>query len=507
MKKGILFSVLMVLSIFAIAQAPESFNYQVVVRDGSTNSPLTNQNVSFKMSILKGSSSGESQYSELHSANTGALGLVNLVIGNGTDKAGTISAIDWGADTYYLKVEIDKTGGTTYVEMGTTQLLSVPYALYSKTAYTVSDVVKVTGDQTIEGNKTFIGTTTVATPVNTTDASTKAYVDNTVGQMGISKHSLIEIRSLSPFPGQMVYNTTQNVMLFYNGSNWQNISGGCWPIPEVANAGIDQTLTNGTTQASMSANAPILGDGQWNIIFGSGGSFDDLTKPDATFTGQMHSYYELEWTISTDCSQTSDRVNIRFTSLVSDYDNNSYHTIKIGEQIWMVENLNVTHYSNGDEIPYITIYDHSTWGSLTSGAYCDVMENENNEVDFGKLYNGYSVVDSRKLCPIGWHMPTDSEWTYLENILGGASIAGGKLREAGTSHWLPPNTDATNESGFTAIPAGSRIGEYNLQTDAIFWTSSENGPDLWIRGIETGTEVERESAEKMDGLSVRCLKD
>jgi uncharacterized protein (TIGR02145 family) len=138
--------------ILAIAQTPEYFNYQVVVRDGVSNNPLVNQNVSFRMSILKGSSSGESQYSELHSANTGALGIVNLVIGNGTGKTGNITTIDWGADTYYLQVEIDKTGGATYVEMGTTQLLSVPYALHAKTvaSYTETDPVFTTWDKSTD---------------------------------------------------------------------------------------------------------------------------------------------------------------------------------------------------------------------------------------------------------------------------------------------------------------------------------------------------------------------
>jgi len=103
---------------------------------------------------------------------------VNLVIGNGTGKTGDITTIDWGADTYYLKVEIDKTGGSAYVEMGTTQLLSVPYALHSKDAETAADAVKITGDQMIEGNKTFMGTTTVKTPVNPNDAVTKEYTDN-----------------------------------------------------------------------------------------------------------------------------------------------------------------------------------------------------------------------------------------------------------------------------------------------------------------------------------------
>jgi hypothetical protein len=138
MKKAVLPAFLMALSIVALAQIPESFNYQVVVRDGSSNNPLANQDVSFKMSILKGSSSGESQYSELHSANTGALGIVNLIIGNGTGKTGNITTIDWGADTYFLKVEIDPDGGTSYVEMGTTQLLSVPYALHAKSAEAIT---------------------------------------------------------------------------------------------------------------------------------------------------------------------------------------------------------------------------------------------------------------------------------------------------------------------------------------------------------------------------------
>jgi hypothetical protein len=137
MKKAVLSSVMMALCILALAQVPESFNYQVIVRDGSTNSPLTNQDVSFRMSILKGNSSGESQYSELHSANTGALGIVNLVIGNGTGKTGNITTIDWGADNYFLKVELDK-GDAIFVDMGTTQLLSVPYAMHAKMAETIT---------------------------------------------------------------------------------------------------------------------------------------------------------------------------------------------------------------------------------------------------------------------------------------------------------------------------------------------------------------------------------
>lgn len=136
MKKAVLSSVLMVLCILTLAQVPESFNYQVVVRDGLSNSPLVNQNVSFRFSIIKGSIVKTTVFTEKQSAVTNNLGLVNLAIGNGTDQTGSIVTIDWGADEYSLKVEIDPTGGAGYVEMGTTQILSVPYARYARFADT-----------------------------------------------------------------------------------------------------------------------------------------------------------------------------------------------------------------------------------------------------------------------------------------------------------------------------------------------------------------------------------
>ena len=128
MRKVVLSTILIVLCILTLAQAPESFNYQAVVRDASNN-PITDKAVSFRISILKGGVSGSEEYVETHSTSTNSLGLVTLAIGNGTDKTGDLATIDWGADSYYLKVEIDPIGGTSYVEMGTTQLLSVPYAI------------------------------------------------------------------------------------------------------------------------------------------------------------------------------------------------------------------------------------------------------------------------------------------------------------------------------------------------------------------------------------------
>ena len=132
----------------------------------------------------------------------------------------------------------------------------------------------------------------------------------------------------------------------------------------------------------------------------------------------------------------------------TDIDGNVYHAVVIGTQTWMVENLKTTKYSNGDPIPTAVT-------SLTPGAYC--MYNNDAvtyKADYGALYNWYAVADSRNIAPAGWHVPTKTDWTTLTDYLGGESVASGKLKENGSSHWLTPNTGATNSSGFTALPGG-----------------------------------------------------
>jgi uncharacterized protein (TIGR02145 family) len=148
------------------------------------------------------------------------------------------------------------------------------------------------------------------------------------------------------------------------------------------------------------------------------------------------------------------------TSLASaDYtidsrDNEQYKTVKIGNQIWMAENLRSTKFNDGTAIPFIE--DKKTWRKLTVPAYC-VYDNDmdKHKMIYGNLYNWY-VVNMGKLCPAGWHVPTHDEWTALSVYLGGESVAGGKLKETGTIHWKSSNDGATNESGFTALPGGIR---------------------------------------------------
>ncbi|MFM6975893.1 MAG: fibrobacter succinogenes major paralogous domain-containing protein [Sphingobacteriaceae bacterium] len=197
---------------------------------------------------------------------------------------------------------------------------------------------------------------------------------------------------------------------------------------------------------------------------------------------------------------------------VTDFDGNVYKTVKIGNQIWMAENLKTTHYRKGEAIENVT--DNQQWASKVTGAYCDNL----NIVDFGKtyghLYNWYAVNDQRNLAPVGWHVATDEEWLLLANSVGGVDVAGAKLREAGTAHWVTTSEDIKNEFEFTALPAGLNTGISpaffgGLHQLALFWTSNMFDADkAKIAGINyTEKTLFFENQSKKLGLSVRCVKD
>ena len=196
---------------------------------------------------------------------------------------------------------------------------------------------------------------------------------------------------------------------------------------------------------------------------------------------------------------------------VSDIDGNVYQTIKIGNQIWMAENLKVSHYRNGDAIPNVT--DDTDWSNLTTGAYSEYDNNSANVDTYGRLYNWYAVDDSRNIAPAGWHVPTDNEWQTLVDYLGGNSVAGGKMKETGTEHWNSPNTGATNESGFTALPGGNHdydSGNYIEMGDyAYFWSATDGDSNFaWTRLLHYQYSIViRSYGYKRGGWSVRCVRD
>ncbi len=193
---------------------------------------------------------------------------------------------------------------------------------------------------------------------------------------------------------------------------------------------------------------------------------------------------------------------------VTDIDGNVYHTVEIGTQTWMVENLRTKKFNDGIAIPEIS--DSIEWTMTTSPGYCWF---KNDSISFkekyGALYNWYAV-NTGKLAPVGWHIPTKNEWETLFAYLGGESLAGGKLKESGTKNWFSPNTNATNLTGFSALPSGSRFfGKFdNERYLSIYWCTDDDVESAFNFAFLYNTSaVTIGFSDKKSGLSIRCIKD
>ena len=588
MKKIPFSIVFLVLCILTSAQVPESFSYQVVVRDGLN--PLTNKDVSFQMSILKGGTSGDAVYTEYHSANTGELGIVNLVIGNGTGKVGDIAAIDWGSDSYFLKVSIDKTGGTTYVEMGTTQLLSVPYALYSKNAadktyvdaleHRLQDIEDIFYSQMNLPEDGLI----LFFPFDGTANDESGY-----GNDGTVTGALLTTDRFGNPDQAYDFNGTSDIIEVADDAslNPATISISCWifrkgegdgyfdgivskynmgvqgylvAMNEFSNAGFWIRSNTGENFRVIESNTPVPFNKWMHITatFGSGkmkmyidGQLQSEIVTDAILINNSNSLtigryaagalpinnsyfkgaiddiriYNRELS-ETEIRQLYHEGGYPFN--VTDINGNSYNTIKIGTQTWMAENLKSTKYSNGDLIPNIT--DNGQWQIIGMGAWRYYLDDEGNDDIYGKLYNWQAVADERHICPVGWHIPSDDEWNILELYLGmdpsestltgwrgGSSDVGGKMKASGTDIWSTPNTGATNESGFSALPGGryNNDGTFIFQgSEGTWWSSTLFTPDsnlAWLRilNYDNNGSLRGYPQGHMTGggFSVRCIKD
>lgn len=201
------------------------------------------------------------------------------------------------------------------------------------------------------------------------------------------------------------------------------------------------------------------------------------------------------------------------TGTVTDIDGNIYNTIQIGTQTWMTENLKVTHYRDGTPIPLVP--DSISWMYINDGYYAYYNNDTNNIAKYGLIYNWYAAFNSHNIAPTGWHIPSDAEWDILINYVGGEMIAGGKLKEKDTTHWETPNTGATDENGFRALPGGyySYQAKFlNIRTRGDWWTvpidSSMVSPKTFM--------LEYDQAyicwafwglDRQTGVSIRCVKD
>ena len=214
------------------------------------------------------------------------------------------------------------------------------------------------------------------------------------------------------------------------------------------------------------------------------------------------------------------------TISLTDFDGNVYETVWIGEELWMADNMKTTHYRNGVEIPHVT--SSGTWEATTAGAYCDFNNDPANSEIYGRMYNWFTTIDNNGICPEGWHVPTSEEYIWLFIYLGGQYnwdddylYAGGKLKEIGLDHWNNPNTGATNESGFTALPGGERLpnGDYHghwlgwygdgLGFSSYYWSSSvyNNEYAMAMRLHYSNTEIFWREFYKQSGYSIRCKQN
>jgi uncharacterized protein (TIGR02145 family) len=293
---------------------------------------------------------------------------------------------------------------------------------------------------------------------------------------------------VAPAAGLIVFQTDGDVtsplgLYFFDGTAWRN--------------GVGETGATGP----VGATGPAGKDGKVDIQ-----NFKVSTTGDTLYL--TNGNYVIIPSLSLSNPPTSG-----FGPALVDIDENSYKTVYIGKQQWMAENLKVSKYSDGTTIPNIT--DNTLWQNNTTGAWSYYNNEVDNNAKYGKLYNWFAVSrttnGNKNVCPTGWHLPSDDEWTVLLDFIEGD---GGKLKKEGVTEWLSPNRFATNTSGFSALPAGFRdeAGNYEqISTNGKWWSSNQNVPftsNAWYRDLNNGNgALFRSFYDKSAGLSVRCVED
>ncbi|MDY0143450.1 MAG: FISUMP domain-containing protein [Bacteroidales bacterium] len=420
------------------AQSPDKISYQAVIRN-SSNQLVTDQAIGMKISILQNSESGTPIYVETQAPTSNANGLISIKIGGGTVVTGIFTDIDWANNTYFIKTEIDIAGGTNYTITGTSQLLSVPYALHAKTAESLTGTYLDQFINIFENN----GMTVVDFSV----PYTHVLMGNEFGFTDLSE---------------------------INATTWH------WDFGD------------GNTSTEQNPTHTYQTEGVFTVSLTAGNGTISVTKT------------KVDYMTVTDGPV--------YDSFTDSRDGTVYQSVTIGDQVWMAENLKFIEYVSPPStyniiFPVSYVYGYS--GSDVAEAKATVNYNT-----YGVLYNR-AAATSYSLCPSGWHLPTDAEWSQLANYFVDITIEGGKLKEAGTVHWNSPNTGATNETGFTALPGGLRDESStfgNLKQVGHWWSATEDDPDYENYGLTWELRYDSSSLKRSAhfysvGLSVRCVRD
>jgi uncharacterized protein (TIGR02145 family) len=288
-------------------------------------------------------------------------------------------------------------------------------------------------------------------------------------------------------------------------------------------------ITNITTTSAVSGGN-VIDDGgaeviSWGVCWNSTGSptIANQRTSDATGTGSFVSYltqllpdtYYCLRAYATNRAGTGYGNELSFTTpkittgSVNDVDGNTYKTVTIGTQIWMAENLKTTKYNDNTSLPLVI--DNTEWTHIITPGYCWYNNNASTyKATYGALYNWYAV-NTKKLCPSGWHVPTYAQWAIMATYLGGENVAADKLKEASEAHWIRPNAGVTNETGFTALPSGGRInGTFEGIGVACGWWSATEYDVVNARCLlidDDNVYLFDADVDKSQGFSVRCIKD
>lgn len=550
------------------AQVPDKISYQAVVRDASHNL-VKEQQIGVMIRILQGQADGNAVYTEIQNPQTNTNGLVSFEFGGGPG----FENINWADGPFFLEVSIDISGGNNYGIIGTTQLLSVPYALHASTAGTLTQ--EFVGE---EVDPVFQSSAAAEIIQNDIVNWNTAYLwgdhdslylyhdwvpdwtDITNRPEAISDFALdaggniISNLAAAIEPGDAVTKEYVDFLLARVEAIEDFLDMGAgFEVPTVS---IDSILEIGAN--TITASGIVTDNGGSDLVFSRGFVWSTTENPDVdnymgisnegpqigAFTSELSGllpstvYYIKAYASNVAGAGYSEQLS--FTSpdseeFVIDIDGNVYGTIEINGWLWMAENLKVTRYNDGSDIPKLS--DNYLWSTTNSGAYSiyshELIDGINSEEEVmemqGGLYNYYAVVDERGLCPSGWRLPTDQEWKDLELFMGmdenevhlqgwRGTDQGGRLKSVRTEpqphpRWNAPNLLAQDLYGYNAIPSKYRgsDGVYGspFGRGAGWWSSTANSSNsAWYRSVmfDKG-KMSRFVAYKNYGFAIRCIQD